>query len=181
MTGLSPEQIKYISSLESKANELSKTVESQKLRIDQLMDILAKSQKAMYGRSSEKSKYVLGEESNQLLLFNEAELETSSKAEEPTVEAVVKAYTRKPKRTKEELARSLPVVEVVCDLPETQRTCGICNSKLRYLGKEHVRDELEIIPAQIRVLRYIRYNYVCTECEKETGDANIVKAPVLLL
>lgn len=73
MTGLSHEQIEHISSLESKANELSKTIESQKMRIDQLMDILAKSQKMMYGRASEKSRYALGEESNQLLLFNETE------------------------------------------------------------------------------------------------------------
>lgn len=73
MTGLSHEQIEHISSLESKDNELSKTIESQKMRIDQLMDILAKSQKTMYGRASEKSRYALGEESNQLLLFNETE------------------------------------------------------------------------------------------------------------
>lgn len=73
MTGLSHEQIEHISSLESKVNELSKTIESQKMRIDQLMDILAKSQKTMYGRASEKSRYALGEESNQLLLFNETE------------------------------------------------------------------------------------------------------------
>jgi transposase len=69
-------------------------------------------------------------------------------------------------------------VEVVCALDEDKRTCGICQADLRYLGKEHVRDELEIIPAQVRVLRYIRFNYVCTVCEKETGDANIAKAPV---
>jgi transposase len=62
-------------------------------------------------------------------------------------------------------------------LDEDERTCNICNADLRYLGKEHVRDELEIIPAQVRVLRYIRFNYVCKECEKETGEANIIKAP----
>lgn len=181
MTGLLPEQIQYITDLEkqaAKADELSQTVEAQKIRIDQLMDILVKSQKAMYGRSSEKSKYVLGEESNQLSLFNEAELEAGSKAEEPTVETVVKAHTRKPKRTKEELAETLPVVEIICDIPEAECTCNICESELRYLGKEHVRDELEMIPARVRILRYIRYNYVCTKCEKETGDANIIKAPV---
>jgi transposase len=178
MTGLSPEQIEYILSLEKKSNELSQTIEDQKIRIDQLMDILAKSQKAMYGQSSEKSRYVLGEDSNQLSLFNEAELESNHKAEEPTAETMVATHTRKAKRTKEELAESVPVVEIICDLSEIQQTCNICNSKLRYLGKEHVRDELEIIPAQVRVLRYIRYNYVCKECEKETGDANIVKSPV---
>lgn len=142
------------------------------------MDILAKSQKAMYGISSEKSKYILGEDSNQIPLFNEAELNTNSSAEEPTVETIVKAHARKPKRTKEELAKSLPVVEVICDLPELQHTCNICNGELRYLGKEHVRDELEMIPAQVRILRYVRYNYVCSECERETGEANIIKSPV---
>lgn len=171
IAGLSPTQIEYVTSLEQ-------TVESQQLRINQLMDMLAKSQKALYGRSSEKSRYVLGEESGQISLFNEAEVESDKKAAEPDVQTIVKTYARKPKRTKEELAQTVPVVEVVCDIDENQRTCDICNADLRYLGREHVRDELEIIPAQVRVLRYVRFNYVCKECEKETNDAHIVKGPV---
>jgi hypothetical protein len=62
ISGLSPTQIEYISSLEKK-------VESQQFHINQLMDILAKSQKALYGRSSEKSRYVLGEDDGQLSLI----------------------------------------------------------------------------------------------------------------
>ena len=178
VTGLSPDQIEYISSMEKRMDELSKEVASQQLRIDQLMELLVKSQKAIYGRSSEKSRYVLGEESGQVSLFNEAEDEAGNKAEEPSMQTIVAAYARKPKRTKEELAETVPVVEVVCDLDEGKRICGICNNDLRYLGKEHVRDELEIIPAQVRILRYIRFNYVCKVCEKETCEANIVKAPV---
>jgi len=177
-SGLSSEQIEYISSLEKHTDELSKTVESQQIRIEQLTELLIKSQKAMYGQSSEKRRYVFGEDSAQLSLFNEAEVEAKTKAEEPTVQAIVSSYTRKPKRTREELAETVPVVEVVCDLEEDKRICGICNADLRYLGKEHVRDELEIIPAQVRLLRYVRFNYVCTVCEDETGDANIVKASV---
>lgn len=177
-TGLSPDQIEYISSLEKRTEELSTMVESQQFRIDQLMELLVKSQKALYGQSSEKSRYVLGEESGQISLFNEAEAEAGNKAEEPTEQTIVAAHTRKPKRTKEELAETVPVVEVVCDLDEDKRICDICNAALRYLGKEHVRDELEIIPAQVRVLRYVRFNYVCKECEKETDEANIIKAPV---
>ncbi len=30
---------------------------------------------------------------------------------------------------------------------------------------------------QVRLLRYIWYSYVCESCEKETGEATIVKAP----
>jgi transposase len=170
-TGLSPEQIEYVSSLE-------KTVENQQIRIEQLIELLVKSQKALYGQSSEKRRYVFDEDSGQISLFNEAETEAGNKVEEPTVQIIVTAHARKPKRTKEELAETVPVVEVVCDLDEAKRTCGICNADLRYLGKEYVRDELEIILAQVRILRYIRLNYVCKECEKETCEANIVKAPV---
>jgi len=93
MKGLSPDQIEYITSLEEK-------VESQQIRINQLMDMLLKTQKALYGRSSEKRCYVLGEESDQISLFNEAEAETSSKAEEPTVQTIVSSYSRKAKRTR---------------------------------------------------------------------------------
>ena len=170
-TGLSPDQIEYVSSLE-------KTVENQQIRIEQLTELLVKSQKALYGQSSEKRHYVFGEDSSQISLFNEAEAEAGNKAEEPTVQTILVAHARNPKRTKEELAETVPVVEVVCDLDEDKRTCGICNAGLMYLGKEYVRDELEIIPAQVRILRYIRFNYVCKECEKETCEDNIVKAPV---
>lgn len=42
------------------------------------------------------------------------------------MQTIVAAHTRKPKRTKEELAQTVPVVEVVCDLDEDKRFCGIC-------------------------------------------------------
>ena len=170
-TGLTPKQTEYIKALE----ESNKTLH---LRVDQLTELLSKFQKTLYGQSSEKRRYVLDDESNQISFFNEAEKESDAKAEEPSVETIVSAYKRKPKRTREELAKDLPVIEVVCDLDEDKRFCGICESNLRYLGKEHVRDELEIIPAKVHLLRYIKFNYVCTECEKETGDASIVKSPV---
>jgi hypothetical protein len=32
---------------------------------------------------------------------------------------------------------------------------------MRTLGKETVREEIEFIPAQVKLLRYIRYSYVC--------------------
>jgi len=183
LTGLSPEVTAYILSLETQLKEQTtqlqertKTLESQKIRIDQLMEMLANFQKAMYGQSSEKRKYVLGEEDNQLSLFNEAEAESNHKAPEPDKVSVA-GHTRKAKRTKEELAANAPVVEIICDLDEEKQVCEECGGKMRVLGKEPVREELEFIPAQARLLRYIRYSYVCEICEKETGEATIIKAP----
>lgn len=183
LKGVSPEITAYISTLETQLKEQttqlqerSKTVESQKVRIDRLMDMLANFQKTMYGQSSEKSKYVLGEDTNQISLFNEAEAESNNKAPEPD-KVAVSEHIRKAKRTKEELAADLPVVEIVCELDKETLECKECSGKMRVLGKETAREELEIIPAQVRLLRYIRYSYVCENCEKETGEATIVKAP----
>lgn len=69
----------------------------------------------MYGQSSEKRKYVLGEENNQISLFNEAEAESNRHAPEPDKVSVT-GHTRKAKRTKEELAADASVAEIVCDL-----------------------------------------------------------------
>ena len=169
LTGLSPEVTAYISQLETQ-------VKTQQARIDQLTEMLAKMQKAMYGQSSEKRRYVLEKDPNQLCLFNEAELEAQTHAPEPTKVSVT-GHTRKAKRTKEELAKELPVEEVLCELDTEILDCEECGSQMRPLGKETVREELEFIPAQVKLLRYIRYSYVCESCEKETGEATIIKAP----
>lgn len=176
LAGLPPEVTEYISRLEIQVQEQSKTLESQEIRIDRLMDILAKFQKTMYGQSSEKRRYVLGEDNDQISLFNEAEAESKHHAPEPNKVSVA-GHVRKTKRTKEELAANVPVVEILCELDEEKLDCEECGGKMRVLGKETAREELEIIPAQVRLLRYIRYSYVCQSCEQETGEATIVKAP----
>jgi transposase len=176
-TGLSPDITEYISNLETKLQEQSKKVESQQIQIDKLMGMLAKMQKDMYGQSSEKSRYVLEGDSNQIFLFNEAEVEANPQAPEPD-KVSISGHLRKPKRTREELAADIPVVEVLCELDPNKLHCEICDDgKLRFLGREFVREELEIIPQQVRRLRYFKYSYVCDSCEKDTGEATIVKAP----
>ena len=140
-TDLAPDVIEYISRLETRLNEQtnqlheqSKTVESQNVRIVRLIDMLANLQKSMYGQSSEKSKYVLGEEENQISLFNEAEAESNSKAPEPSKVAVTE-HIRKAKRTKEELAANVPVVEILCELDEEKLDCEICDGKCGFSAK----------------------------------------------
>lgn len=175
--GLPPEVTEYISKLETQLNEQSQIVDSQHARIEQLTDMVTNLQKLMFGRSSEKSKYVLGDDDLQLSLFNEAEAEVNRQAPEPDKVTVLE-HARKAKRTKEEIAAQAPVLEIVCELGQEALVCQECSGPMRVLGKEAVREELEIIPAQVRLLRYVRYAYVCENCELETGEATIVKAPV---
>ncbi len=155
--GLSPEVAAYIEALEQ--------------RVDQLTEMFQKLQKMQFGSSSEKAKYVL-DNPDQLTLFNEAEVFDAPEPE------VVREHTRKAKRTKEELARGLPVKKTVVELPEAERTCELCEGELVPIGQELVRRELNIIPAQVYVEEIYRVNYACPACEEETDEAHIVKVPV---
>jgi len=164
--GLSPEIIAYISALERDNEQL-------RIRLDHLTEILQKLQKMQFGQSSEKAKYMLGNP-DQLSFFNEAEVCADESAPEPEV---VKEHTRKPKRTKEELARDLPVKKTVLELPEEKRICDICESPLVPIGQELVRRELNIIPAQVFIEEIYQITYACPPCEEESDEANIIKTP----
>ena len=125
-----------------------------------LTEMIIKSQKKMFGKSSEQIQNMDGAE--QLSLFNEAEQEYSASAQEPTKETVVASHTRKAKRTKEELTEGLERKEMVCDLED--KTCPECGEELVCIGKEFVRSELNIIPAQVFVVDIYRKVYKCENC-----------------
>jgi len=161
LEGLPPQVIEYIESL--------------KARIENLTELLILAQKARFGSSSEKARYVLSEGYEQDTLFNEAEVLAQEEEPEPVT---VEQHTRKPKRTKEELAKDLPVVEVIIDIPEDERVCDICEGELEVIGKELVRREVSVIPEQVYVTETYRLNYGCNDCLEETDEANIIKPEV---
>ena len=160
-----PEALKHIEILERDMSEMQ--AENARLR-----DLIRLANKARFGSSSEKAKYILDE---QISLFNEAEVFADESAPEPVI---VEKHTRKPKRTKEQLAKELPVQEIVLELPENERVCGICEGDLHPIGKTLVRRELNFIPAKAFVTEIYQTSYNCGDCEKESDEANIVKAAV---
>ncbi len=153
MKNLSPEVAEYIKALEN---------ENQKLKQQNanLTELIIKNQKKMFGKSSEQIQYIDGSE--QLSLFNEAEQEYSASAVEPTRETLVKAHPRKAKRTKAEITANLKHVEQFCDLED--KHCPECGEELVCIGKEFVRSELNIIPAQVFVVDIYRKVYKCANC-----------------
>lgn len=64
-------------------------------------------------------------------------------------------------------------------LPEDQRKCAVCGSKLVPFSKEYITTRLCIIPAKIFKITYFREVYKCEHCDKHGDKANIVKAPNL--
>ena len=144
-----------------------------KRKLEHMNEVFANAQRARFGQSSEKKTYVLSED--QMSLFNEAESCQDHKAEEPAEETfTVKAHARKKKRTIDELAKNLPVEEIVIDLPESKLTCDKCGGTFQLIGKKLIRREMIIIPQQEKILEYYSCTYACDQCEKDTGFAHII-------
>lgn len=147
---LSPEVAAYIAALENKVEKLQSTVEN-------LNEMLVKRNKMLFGRSSEKTEYIDG--STQLCFFNEAELEYNKASKEPTASTIeVKGYSRKPQRSKEEIFQSLEHKTYIEKLDESQKICDECGSPLEYVGKDLVRQELHMMPAQAFILDVYKYS-----------------------
>ena len=158
----------YIKHLENIIQDLQNQVKN-------LTEMVMLLRREKFGPSSEKTPK--DEIPGQLSLFNEAEVEAKPSTPEPIVRDV-KGYKRVDSKTRrEELIKDLPVREVPCDLPDSEKFCGQCGSPLKPLGKETVREELEYIPAQLRIVRYVRWTYECPQC-KHTDKRFIVKAAV---
>lgn len=154
---------------------LENTIKDLQNQVSNLTEMILLLQKKKFGSSSEKTPKQ--EYAGQCSLFNEAEQEADASIPEPiTKKSRVDGYYRTDSRTKrEEVIKDLPVVEVPFDVPEKAKTCEECGTPLKRLGKETVREELEYIPAQLRIIRYVRWTYECPRC-KHTDNPYIIKA-----
>jgi len=115
----------------------------------------------LFGRKSEKKP----RDDGQLSLFDIPEPELPI-LEEPE-DTVVSSHTRK-KRGRKPLPESLPRVERVHDLPDEEKQCA-CGCIKSRIGQE-VSEQLDYIPAKVRVIRNIRYKYACKNCEGVDDD-----------
>ncbi len=126
----------------------------------------------LYGRKSEK--VIPADGPQPLPLFDMPEPEELDK--EPEEEIQVPGHTRK-KRGRKPLPDSLPRVEKVHDINDEDKVCS-CGCELKRIGEE-TSEQLDIVPAKIRVIRHIRPKYACPACEGVEDDGPTVKiAPV---
>ena len=138
--------------------------EKNQSRIEFLEERIRLLQKELFGRRTEKPPK---EDQHQLLLFDEAD------EPEPELEKVtVPAHTRK-KRGRKPLPEELPRVDVVLDIPDDEKICG-CGCELSHIGDD-TSEKLEIIPAKVQVIRYIRKKYACKNCEGVEDEGPTVR------
>lgn len=126
-----------------------------------------------FGRSSEKLP-----PPEQLGLFNEAEAlaDAEPEADSPSESAIeVPAHTRQ-RGKRAPLPDYLPRERIEHDLPESDKTC-LCGCTLKRIGEE-TSEQLDVVPARIRVLQHVRFKYACKVCEESVKTAPLPAQPI---
>lgn len=146
-------------------HKLIETIALQDKRIKELeqenTELHAKIQQLLHERYSKKSEKIPTEE---LPVVDEPIVtpEEAADIQEVEAEISVSSYARKkPKR--KPIPKEYPREVILHDLPEEQKVCA-CGTKLHCIGEE-VNEQLDYIPAKIKVLVHTRKKYGCRNCE----------------
>jgi transposase len=95
-------------------------------------------------------------------------------------EEAFKESVEEPKPGKKLGRRPLPAgferVEVIHDLEPSAKICA-CKHELHKIGEEP-SEQLDYIPAKVRVIRHIRYKYGCKNCESTVKLAPLPLQPI---
>ena len=118
---------------------------------------------------------------DQIALFDEAELDGEAEpdsavdASTDDDEITVAAHQRK-KRGRRPLPDHLPRIDVIHELAEDERHCDHDGQLLTEIGAV-ISEQLDIIPAKIRVIRHIRKKYAC-DCGQCIKTAPLPAQPI---
>jgi transposase len=159
---LRAERVELIDQLKQKDRELEDVQH-------QLQSLLRR----YYGRSSEKM------DPNQRLLFEDLidkSIPEMPAADDAEVPAAPKRQGKGHGRRR--LPSNLPREKVIHDLPDEEKPCPCCGKLRHIIGKE-TDEQLDYIPAKVKVIEHVRLTYGCRQCEKDVSPdgPQIVTAP----
>lgn len=146
-----------------------------------LEETLLELQRKLFGTSSEKTSAAATISANPL--DDEAPDVTGAEVSDTAVNTgtpyTVKEHkaTRKPKSTREDLYKDLPVEEIRIHAKASECTCPWCNGQMEHLGYKFAREELRIIPAKIIRAHLMKELLKCPFCSQE-GPDTIVEGSV---
>lgn len=110
-------------------------------------------------------------------LFNEAETcESIEPAEQAPATETIDGYQRK-KPGRKPLPEDLPRERIVHDLADDDKTCDCYGNELHQVGEE-ISEQLDIVPAKVRVLQHVKLKYGCRGCEEGITTAKALKQPI---
>ncbi len=147
-------QSKKADDLSEKNKQLATKNQQYKIQILGLQEQLNLALARRYASSSEKLS------PDQLRLFTEAEVDQELIEGDSDETVTVPAHKRK-KSSRKALPETLPRVDVIHDIPESERICPHDGAELQEMS-EVISEQLDIIPAKIQVIRHIRKQYACS-------------------
>lgn len=159
--------------LKKREVEHLQTLEQQREAYEQLQEKFQILQRLHFGRSSEK---LSEEDIRQGSLFNEAETgaeELQTATDQQAADVVVPEHRRRHPGRKA-ISKELPREVIVHDLSDEQKRCPCCGKDRPLIG-EDATEEVDIVPAQVKVLRHVKRAYGPCECEQfENSGAPVV-------
>ncbi|MHB9038089.1 MAG: IS66 family transposase [Armatimonadota bacterium] len=108
-------------------------------------------------------------------VFNEAEATLDSAPEVVETETVTRVKKRKQPGHREDILRDLPTETIEYRIPEEEQVCKQCGNPMHEMSTE-CREQIEIIPAQVKLIRHVRYVYGCRHCDHSGESVPIVVA-----
>ena len=146
---------------------------SLKTHIQHLEGYIRALKQKQFGSSSERQNV------NQLGLFNEAETNVfennnpdTASSEKTTVTAPVAQ-----KKPRVSIPKDLPRERIIYDLDEADKACPKDGAKLKAIG-EATHEQVEIIPAQVKVIQHVCLKYACPSCDQHIVTAKKPKQPI---
>jgi transposase len=151
--------------------ELERENKRQSARIFTLQEQLNLALARRFAASSEKLS------PDQFRLFNEAEVDARLALGEEEADGTINvpAHARK-KRGRKPLPDTLPRTEVIYELAGDDLNCPHDGQALKVIG-EAASEQLDIVPATIRVIRHIRRQYAC-DCGQCIRTAALPAQPI---
>jgi transposase len=145
--------------------QLTDQLDNATRKLTQMEHQLQQLLRRLYGRSSEKI------DPRQMALF--AELLRQLEAQNPPAQepppAPVAAPADRKGHGRRKLAPDLPRERVIHDLPENEKPCPCCGTMRTVIGDE-TSEQLDYVPAQVKVIEHVRLKYICKECEAKAAE-----------
>ena len=166
-----------ITQLATRLDELERAREAHVAARDERIALLTEENRwlkqQLFGPSSEKHRSEDVSPDQGRLVFNEVE---ALAPDSVPATVAIPAHARK-KGGRKRIPAALPRVEVVHDLPAAEKVCAHDGTPLERIGEE-TAEQLDYVPAKLRVIRHVRPKYACPCCQQ---GVQVAPAPLQLL